>query len=475
MQKKLFRNIFILLLANLIVKPIWIFGIDLQVQNTLGPADYGFYFVVFNFSFLFHILLDLGLHQFHNREVAQDPGLLKIRFGKLFFLKGLFAIFYFIVTFVFAKILGYTAAQKEMLFFLAINQLLLSFILFSRSNFTAMQWYKLDAFFSIFDRILSIIFCAILLYTSYFGDFNIFQFIYAQTIALAFGALLSLVVVAIKGKVILPKLEFKTFMPLVKEALPYAIVVLLMTIYTRIDAVMLDKLLPDSGDVQAGIYAAGYRILDAINMVPFLLASLMIPFFARQLKNKESFSAELWTAVELMIVISTPFVLVIAFYHQELLDFLYLGSDYRWNLSFQLLLFSFPFVFLSYIFGGFLTAAARLKSISYLALGTIVINILLNSYWIPKYGAAGAALATFISQGLMALAQFALVIFQWDTQFEMKLLKKTAFYLSLNFVAIYAINTSYFHWMLKIGFFIIIAIILSLVLRLITIKKLRAL
>jgi O-antigen/teichoic acid export membrane protein len=237
----------------------------------------------------------------------------------------------------------------------------------------------------------------------------------------------------------------------------------------------LDKLLPDSGDVQAGIYAAGYRILDAINMVPFLLASLMIPFFARQLKNKESFSAELWTAVELMIVISTPFVLVIAFYHQELLDFLYLGSDYRWNLSFQLLLFSFPFVFLSYIFGGFLTAAARLKSISYLALGTIVINILLNSYWIPKYGAAGAALATFISQGLMALAQFALVIFQWDTQFEMKLLKKTAFYLSLNFVAIYAINTSYFHWMLKIGFFIIIAIILSLVLRLITIKKLRAL
>ena len=241
MQKKLFRNIFILLLANLIVKPLWIFGIDLQVQNTLGPADYGFYFVVFNFSFLFHILLDIGLHQFHNREVAQDPGLLKIRFGKLFFLKGLFAIFYFIVTFVFAKILGYTAAQKEMLFFLAINQLLLSFILFSRSNFTAMQWYKLDAFFSIFDRILSIIFCAILLYTSYFGDFNIFQFIYAQTIALAFGALLSLVVVAIKGKVILPKLEFKTFMPLVKEALPYAIVVLLMTIYTRIDAVMLDS------------------------------------------------------------------------------------------------------------------------------------------------------------------------------------------------------------------------------------------
>jgi len=361
MQKKLFRNIILLLLANLIVKPLWIFGIDLQVQNTLGPADYGFYFVVYNFSFLFHILLDLGIHQFHNREVAQDPSVLKVRFGKLFFLKGVFAIGYFIITFALAHALGYTSAQREMLFFLAINQLLLSLILFSRSNFTAMQWYQWDAFFSVFDRILSIAFCAILLYTSYFGAFAIQDFIYAQTIALSIGAVLSILAVSLKGKVIFPQLEFKDLLPLVKKAIPYAVVVLLMTIYTRIDAVMLDKLLPDTGDVQAGIYAAGYRILDAVNMVPFLLASLMIPFFARQLKNKDSFSKELWTAVELMLVICTPFVLVIAFYHQELLHFLYTGSDASWNFSFQFLLYSFPAVFLSYIFGGFLTAAAQLK------------------------------------------------------------------------------------------------------------------
>jgi O-antigen/teichoic acid export membrane protein len=475
MQKKLFRNIFILLLANLIVKPLWIFGIDLQVQNTLGPADYGFYFVVFNFSFLFHILLDLGMHQFHNREVAQDPSLLRHRFGKLFFLKGIFAILYFLITFLLAKVLGYSLAQKEMLFFLAINQMLLSLILFSRSNFTAMQWYKWDAFFSIFDRILSIILCAFLLYTSHFGHFDIFQFIYAQTIALAFGAILSLGVVVFKGKVMIPQLELNNLLPLVKEAMPYAIVVLLMTIYTRIDVVMLDKLLPSSGDAQAGIYAAGYRILDAINMLPFLLASLMIPFFARQLKSKASFAQELWTAVSLMLVVSVPFVLVVAFFYQEVLNLLYPASDATWSFSFQILLFSFPAVFLSYIFGGFLTAAGRLKSISYFALGTIFINILLNYFWIPEFGASGAALATFISQGLMAFAQLSYVIWSWETDFESKLILKAILYMGLNFISIYVINTSYFHWVLKIVAFIIIAIILSLVLRLVNIKKLNTL
>ncbi|MFT5071909.1 MAG: O-antigen/teichoic acid export membrane protein, partial [Chitinophagales bacterium] len=169
MAQRLFRNIFLLIFVNLLVKPLWIFGIDLHVQNTVGAENYGFYFVIFNFSFLFHILLDLGVHQFNNREVAQNPSLLATQFGKLFALKGFLAVMYFTVTFCLAQLLGYTFLQKKMLFFLAINQLLLSFILFSRSNFTAMQWYKWDSFFSVFDRVLSIILCALLLYTPFFG------------------------------------------------------------------------------------------------------------------------------------------------------------------------------------------------------------------------------------------------------------------------------------------------------------------
>jgi len=103
------------------------------------------------------------------------------------------------------------------------------------------------------------------------------------------------------------------------------------------------------------------------------------------------------------------------------------------------------------------------------------VNILLNYYWIPAYGAAGAALATFISQGLMALAQFILVVLNWDTEFKTKLLVKAVFYLGLNFISICALNITFFPWMLKIVVFVIIAIILSLVLRLVTIKKLKAL
>ena len=42
MQKKLLSGLFWVLLANLIVKPLWLFGIEVGVQNAVGNQMYGF-------------------------------------------------------------------------------------------------------------------------------------------------------------------------------------------------------------------------------------------------------------------------------------------------------------------------------------------------------------------------------------------------------------------------------------------------
>jgi len=475
MPKKIFRNIFILIFANLLIKPLWIFGIDLKVQNISSLEDYGFYFVVFNFSFLFHIILDLGINQFNNREVAQDNALLSKHFGQLLGLKFVFALLYFIITFLLALSFGYSEMQQKMLFFLAINQVLISFILFSRSNFTAMQWYKWDAFFSVFDRVLSIVFCAILLYTTWLGEFQLIHFIYAQTIALLISASLSIMVIIFQEKIFFPSFDLSNTLNLIQQALPYALVVLLMTIYTRIDAVMLEELLPETGGNEAGIYAAGYRILDALNMLPYLLASLLIPFFARKLKLQESFSEVLWTSFKLMIAFCIPFVLVIYYFHADLIIFLYQDSNEKWYGSFQLLLYTFPAVFLIYIFGGFLTAAAKIKVISIFALLTIIVNVLLNYYLIPQYGASGAAMATLVSQSVMAISQLIYVLKNWDTNFTFKIVTHIFLYLIINLLVINVILQLSLPLLYQLTLFAIVAIILSLVLRLIDIQKLRAL
>ena len=100
MQNRFIKNIIFLLFLNLLVKPFWILGIDREVQNLLGDATYGTYQALFNFSYLFYILLDLGITNFNSRNIAQDPKNLSKHFGGLTEIKLLLGLLYAVVIFV---------------------------------------------------------------------------------------------------------------------------------------------------------------------------------------------------------------------------------------------------------------------------------------------------------------------------------------------------------------------------------------
>jgi len=70
-------NIFFLLFLNLLIKPFWVLGIDVGVQNRVGAEQYGLYFAVFNFTFLFNTILDMGITNFNNRNIARHNHLLQ--------------------------------------------------------------------------------------------------------------------------------------------------------------------------------------------------------------------------------------------------------------------------------------------------------------------------------------------------------------------------------------------------------------
>ena len=73
---------------------------------------------------------------------------------------------------------------------------------------------------------------------------------------------------------------------IIKKSLPYALLILLMTIYYRIDSIMLERMLDDNS-LQAGIYAQAYRFFEASNMFAYLFAALLLPIFSRMLKLGE--------------------------------------------------------------------------------------------------------------------------------------------------------------------------------------------
>ncbi|MEZ4915483.1 MAG: polysaccharide biosynthesis C-terminal domain-containing protein [Chitinophagales bacterium] len=135
----------------------------------------------------------------------------------------------------------------------------------------------------------------------------------------------------------------------------------------------------------------------------------------------------------------------------------------------------FSFIFITYIFGGFLTAAGKLKQISYYAFFTIILNVVLNVFLIRKYEASGAALATIISQAVMALAQMIYVLKHFNTQFELKKMGSSFLYLLLNIGIMVLLTGINLKWNVKMLIFVIIAILLSFVLQLVKIKNISTL
>jgi len=164
LRRNFFTNISLLIFLNLLVKPFWIFGIDRTVQNVVGTQEYGLYFSLFNFSILLNILLDLGINNYNNRNIAQNGQMLSKSLSGIIGLKLVLAVLYALVSIVLAYFIGYSSRQFYILFYLILNQFIASFILYLRSNISGLHLFKTDSILSVLDRFLMIIICGILLW-----------------------------------------------------------------------------------------------------------------------------------------------------------------------------------------------------------------------------------------------------------------------------------------------------------------------
>ncbi len=405
MPRPFLHNVGFLLLINLLIKPLFIFGIDLVVQNRVGPEAYGNYFALFNFAFLFNVLLDFGINNFNQRLVARDPSRLLLWLPNIVLVKLLLTLLYAIVVMLVAVALNFEAGQLRLLGWIGLGRILISFHMYFRSNVSGLQAFRTDAVLSVMDRLLTIIGVGLLLYTPLLGrEIRIEDFVYATAAALALTSLISFGALRRLSGPLQTSWNPRLFRVVLKRAYPYALLGVLMSLYNRVDGVMLERMLGPQGDLQAGIYAAAYRLLDAGTMFAFLLSGILLPLFARMRKESRDIWPVLKTSAGLMFSVSATAAVVGIFYAIPLMNALYTGADDYWGRVFAMLIGGFVFNALVYVYGSLLTAENRLRGLNLIALAGVLLNVLLNLWLIPQHQAYGAALATLFTQGLVAAA-----------------------------------------------------------------------
>ncbi|MFO0322216.1 MAG: oligosaccharide flippase family protein [Bacteroidota bacterium] len=466
-QKKFVTNIAFLIILNLLIKPFWPLGIETAVQNAVGNTSYGEYSILFSFSFLLNIILDFGVTQFNNKNIAQNNHLLTKHFSSLFTLKLILGFIYLIITIILGFLMGYDFRLMKLLFILSINQFLISMIAYLRSNLLGLHLFKTDSFVSVADRVIMISICLAMLLKWFGLHIDIMNFVYAQSIGYFLTAAIAFLTVYIKTHHFELKWNWPFSIMILKQSFPFAILVLLMTFYNRLDSVMLGYLLPGNiGSEQAGIYAKAFRLLEAGNMIAYLFSIQLIPIFSRMIKHKENVENIVKLAFVLLITPSLMVSVGSFFYSNELTAIINRGATDSAN-EFSVLMFCLTAVSTTYIFGTLLTANGNLKQLNIMAIVGIFINLVLNFILIPHYKAFGSALSSLITQFFTAGIQiyFAYKIFKF--KINVKLLLSLSIFLVgiilFNYFGRYATTNWLFNFFISISCSLIWAFLSGLI------------
>jgi O-antigen/teichoic acid export membrane protein len=437
-KKKFIFDLAILLVLNLLIKPFWTIIIEPKVQGQIGNVSFGEYSVIFYYSMLLNIFLDFGLTNFNNRNIAQNSQLLSKHFSKMLSFKFALGFFYMAVSFVIGFFfLGY---NFKLLLILCFNTFVLSFIAFLRSNLQALHLFRLDSILSVLDRVIMIAIVVAMLFHLFGMEVSAENFVYAQTIGYVLTAIICFIVVLSKTHTFKLNWDAAFNKMILKKSLPYAVLVLLMTIYNRLDMVMIEQILGDDfGKSESGIYVKSFRLLDAANQIATLFAIQLIPLFSRMLKHKENIENIVKLSFTLLL---TPALIVSVstiFYAENFFEKIYTG-DTEGYLILAVIMSCFTGVCLTCIFGTLLTASGNLKRQNYVALGAIAINVILNFILIPKYHAMGSAISSLVTQMVAGLLQVYLCYKIFHFHVNKRLLRSVVLFIA----GLFFIN--YFTW-----------------------------
>lgn len=473
-QRKFILNLGLIIFVNLLIKPLYVFGVDRGIQNAVGPESYGLFFALFNLGYAFSILLDPGITSFNNRHIAQDNNALTTYLSRIVPLKTLLSLLYLVSLFAYAQFSDFSKSEYSLLAIIAVAHIFNNFVLYFRSNLTALHLFKWDTFISVLDKVIMITIVGLLLvYPKVYPDFDIFDFAIVQAASFFVTAIVAYGMVLKATQKIKINFNLLFSISLIKESLPFTLLATLTVIYSKADTLIL-KEFASNGNKEVGYFAAAYRLIDAFNMIAVLFAGLLYPMFARLLADKEKTEPLMKTAFSLLVIPALFAALVFAAYANEIMSLLYNAELEPSHAMFQILAFTAVGSSISYVFGTLLAANGNLKLLNIMAGITALTSITLNVLLVPQFGGlASAAISAFcfiLLSGTQAFFSFKTFGFRLRTSYMIRAV--VAFLALLGLLWCFSILNSY--WVYEVIVLGILAILLFAVLRLLPFKEMLA-
>lgn len=387
-----------ILLGAFVVRMGLALGITTLLGRSLSPAHFGFYALVATFFFLAHVLLDLGTGSVAVREIAKEP----VRERPV--LEGLVGWRRLVGLVLGAAVCGYACTEPDLgrravLFgvgglFMLMAPGALSVVFHIR------QAQRGPALVGIFTQAL------VLGGVALFGVLGMPGASFAWLILMREGlnvALVSRLAVRALGYTPRPGLRDRGLRPFLAMALVQGLAVLAQTAYFHVDVLIVRAL---RGEAELGAYAAAFRPVNILLMLPSLLLTPVLPVLARRVgEGPDAFARDVRGATVLFGGIGAAAAALGAVLAPDLLTVLY-GDTYaagdlsavdalRWMCAALFVVFLGAPVVVG------LLAAGRERDLLRVSLWGLAVNVVANAILVPRFGFTAAALTTLLTEGVV--------------------------------------------------------------------------
>lgn len=388
--------------------------------RAVGVEGAGKYVAATAFTTIFSIFVDLGLSNVLIRETAKFPDKAGELLSNILGIKTVLAMLTVILATITARLLGYPEETLLMIAIASAVMVLDSIHLVFYAAIRGFQDLRYEAIGVVTGQIVTILSGSIFI-------FGLHLPLPYLIVALLLGSTWNVIW---SGWAVTRRFPIRVTLRydgaivkfLVGIALPFALAGIFSRVYSYIDSVMLSRL---ATDAELGVYGVAYKLTFAFQFLPMSFAAAVYPAMADYyVKDRARLGRIFAESVKYLFIVVVPLACGIATLAEPIIRTVYGSAFAGAVLPLQILIFSLIFAFLYWPGGSLLNACDRQVHNTIILGVTMIVNIIMNSFLIPRYGAAGAAFSALA--GNIVLWACAMVAARGIAAFDRKNLLATA-------------------------------------------------
>jgi O-antigen/teichoic acid export membrane protein len=337
------------------------------------------------------LFVDFGLNAIFLQEEKRS-------FAQLFSLRLIISFIFFVICNLLTFLLPYS--QTTGVGFsnaLKLAVFVFSFTIFTQSIIYSASFYsqkKLSYLYYLIGIIGGSLFNLIVVFTFGFLNFSIFYIFLSFLLSGLFSSFIFLGLV--KEKIFELNFNISAYKGVILSSLPLGLMIIFNYIYFRVDTILLSIL---SSSEAVGIYGLSYKFFDFLIAIPLFISNAVYPLLLSAKEDKTKFNS--LSIKYFLVFLFFSIAIAIPFWFISPLFSLIKPQFGASALPFRILLLSLPLFFVTSFMQWILIVLQKHKHLMYIYFLSLILNIILNILFIPKYSYFASAYITIFSEGLV--------------------------------------------------------------------------